>query len=312
MRRPHAPSPAALIATVALFLAMSGAAVAGGVQIGKNSVGSGEIKNRSVKGGDLADDTITGSQVDESTLGPVPRAVSAGTAAAATSAATAGSANSAKNAERAWSAASADRAASAGTADRAASAASADRATTADRAASADRATSAGSAAEADHAASADRLGGRSASDFTSAGDVFPVAVRFAANQTKTLVERDGVRLEARCQTNVVTKDNGLATTLVIYAHATVDGATVQSQWNDRNGSAGDTLGPATAENDRIVVQQAASPGVKVVRIPTEGVILTSVGGTSIFFGATAGIRVGFGLHGAVCSVTAPVVVTVL
>lgn len=312
MRRPHAPSPAGLLAGIALFLGLSGIAVAGGVELGKNSVNSGTIKNKSVKGGDLADDTLTGSQILESSLGPVPRAASAGTAAAATNAASAGTA---KNAERAASAATADRAASAATADRATTATSADRATTAalaDKATSATSAATAGTATEADHAVSADRVGGRPASDFASASDVFPVAARLAAGQSRTLVERDGVKLEARCQTNVATTEGGTATVLSIYASAAADGATLESPKSDKNGSSGNTLGPATIESERLAVQQTASTGTKVIRIPNDGVILTSVGGTSIFFGATSGIRVGFGLHGAVCSVTAPVVISVL
>ncbi|MDQ8046680.1 MAG: hypothetical protein AAGC46_00530, partial [Solirubrobacteraceae bacterium] len=99
--RPSAPSPTTVVAFLALFLALSGTVYAG-VKVAKNSVGSGEIKNKSVKGGDLADDTITGEQVDESTLGVVPRAATAGSATAATSAATAGTA---RNADRATSAA---------------------------------------------------------------------------------------------------------------------------------------------------------------------------------------------------------------
>lgn len=148
--------------------------------------------------------------------------------------------------------------------------------------------------------------------DVARPSPVFPVAVRLAAGQTRTLVERDGVKLEARCQTNVVTTDNGTATVLSIYASAAVDGATLQSPKSNKNGSAGSTLGPGTVDNERLAAQQTASTGTRIVRVPAEGIILTSVGGTSIFFGATSGIRVGFGLHGAVCSVTAPVVVSVL
>ncbi len=301
-----------MLSAVALFLALSGIAVAGGVELAKNSVTSGTIKNKSVKGGDLADDTVTGAQIVESTLGAVPRAASAGTAGAATNAATAGTA---KNAERAASAGTADRATSAATADRAATAASADRATSAG---SADRATTAGAAdraataTEADHAANADRVGGRSANDFVSASDVFPVAVRLAAGQTRTLVERDSVKLEARCQTNVVTTDNGTATVLSIYASSVIDGATLESPKSVKNGSPGNSLGPGTVDSERLAVQQTASTGTRIVRVPPGSIILTSAGGTSIFFGASSGIRVGFGLHGSVCSVTAPVVVSVL
>jgi hypothetical protein len=64
------PSPALLVALTALVLAMSGAAVAlegsdrvTANDIRKNAVRSQEIKGKSVKAGDIADDTITSKQV---------------------------------------------------------------------------------------------------------------------------------------------------------------------------------------------------------------------------------------------------------
>lgn len=311
--RSSAPSPTALVAFLALFLALSGTVYAG-VKIAKNSVGSGEIKNGSVKGGDLADDTVTGEQVAESTLGVVPRAATAGTATAAASAANAGSA---KTADRATSAATADRAAYA---DRAASAGSADRATVADRAtsaASADRAATAGSATEAAHAASADQVGGHPAGDFASSASVFPVAVRLAAGETKTLVSRDGLKLDARCTINEsVIDSSSTATVLRIYASSSVDGATLQSPQKTYDGSSTDkTVGPSTTASVAAVVS-AATTGSKIERVPVQsngglsgGIIFTSAAGTSIFFGSTGAIRVGLYVGGAVCSVSAPVMI---
>jgi hypothetical protein len=105
------PSPAMAIAFVALLAALSGTAVA---LPGKNSVDSGDIKNKQVKGKDLAnnavtgkkikngsitgadvkDDSLTGADINESTLGQVPSANTAN------SANTASSANSAGNADQ--------------------------------------------------------------------------------------------------------------------------------------------------------------------------------------------------------------------
>lgn len=107
------PSPAMAVAFVALLAALSGTAVA---LPGKNTVDSGDIKNRQVKGKDIAnnavtgakiksnavtgtdvsdssltgadvlDDSLTGADVNEGTLGKVPSAAAADTASTATSA----------------------------------------------------------------------------------------------------------------------------------------------------------------------------------------------------------------------------------
>jgi hypothetical protein len=97
------PTPAMALAFIALLAALSGTAVA---LPGKNSVDSGDIKNKQVKGKDLAnnavaakkvkngsltgadikDDSLTGSDVNESTLGQVPSAANADNATNATNA----------------------------------------------------------------------------------------------------------------------------------------------------------------------------------------------------------------------------------
>lgn len=82
------PSPAMLVACIALFVALSGSALAAG--LAKNSVTSKQVKNSSLTGSDIKNESITGSDVAESKLGKVP---SAGTADSATSAGTASSAN---------------------------------------------------------------------------------------------------------------------------------------------------------------------------------------------------------------------------
>lgn len=301
------------VAGLALFFALSGSVVAA-TQLAKNSVGSLEIKNKSVKGGDVAIDTLTGTQILEDSLGVVPRATNASTATVAGAAKTADRANSAASADRAGSAASADRAGSAASADRAGSAAtadragSADRATTAGTAASADRATSAGSA---DRAADADKLGGRGAADYARSDQVFTVAAKLEpSDPPKLLVERDGVRLVARCTTGVATSSGGIADVLSIYAETDTDGATLMSPRIE--GWTGVTIGPSSAEGTRLSIQQQANRGSRVVRFPERGVTLTSARGTTVFFGAPGSIRVSFNLQGATCGVTAPVQVSTL
>ncbi len=109
------PSPAAAIAVVALVFALSGVAVAlpgknsvATKDIKKNAVTAAKIKNGAVtepKLGDgavgtakIGNDAVTGAKVNEATLGKVPSATSADTAAKATSAESAAKATSADNA----------------------------------------------------------------------------------------------------------------------------------------------------------------------------------------------------------------------
>ncbi|MBJ7358183.1 hypothetical protein [Nocardioides sp.] len=102
---------ASLLAGAALLVAVagSGAAVAGG--LAKNSVDSRNLKNESVRGVDLAPDSVTGLDVDEHSLGTVPAADHAATAGSAKTA------ESAVRAEVAEAAGTADSALTAGTAD---------------------------------------------------------------------------------------------------------------------------------------------------------------------------------------------------
>lgn len=287
---------------IALFLALSGSVVAATTKLTKNSVGSGEIKNKSIKGGDIGDDAVTGSQVNESSLGVVPRAATAGTATAA---------GVARTADRATSAATADRAGSAGTADRAGSAGTADRAATADRATSAATADRAGSAGSADRAGDSDKLSGHGVNDFTRSDQTFAVAAKLEpSDPAKVLVERDGVRLVARCVTGVPTANGGTADVLSIYAESDADGATMMSPRLEFDQVT--TVGPMTAESTRLALQQQSNVGTRAVRFPAKGITLTSPRGTTIFFGAPGSLRVSFNLHGGTCAVTAPVVISTL
>jgi hypothetical protein len=122
-RRLHVPSPAMIVACVALFVALGGTSYAA-VMLPAGSVGTKQLKKNAVTGAKVKNGSLTGADIAVSTLGKVP------------------------------SAANADAATSAGHAT------SADTATSAGHATSADTATSAGHATEADHAADAGTLGG--------------------------------------------------------------------------------------------------------------------------------------------------------
>jgi hypothetical protein len=192
-----------VIAMLALFVALGGAAYAGskisGSSIKNGSIGGGKLKNETITASKIKKGTITGTQIqpgsissssiDVSTLGTVPsaqNAQSATTASKADSATTADSATNATNADSAKHAESADSAKHAETADSAttadtatsaATATNADHATTADAsthaetadsATHADSATSADSATASDHATTAgeaEKLGGKSVTE---------------------------------------------------------------------------------------------------------------------------------------------------
>src|SRR5215213_8533466 len=84
-----------VVATLALFVALGGSSYAA------LSITSKDVKNRSLKGGDLKRDTVTGKEIKESKLGQVPLA---------NAAVTAGSADISKSAQTAVTAASAAQA----------------------------------------------------------------------------------------------------------------------------------------------------------------------------------------------------------
>lgn len=79
-----------VVATIALVLAVTGAATAMAVlKLPKNSVKSKQIAKEAVKTSDIAKDAVTGDKVKESTLGKVPLAAHADSADTAGSAANA-------------------------------------------------------------------------------------------------------------------------------------------------------------------------------------------------------------------------------
>ncbi|HEX3823959.1 MAG TPA: hypothetical protein VHV79_05815 [Mycobacteriales bacterium] len=67
------PSPALIVATPALFVAIGGSAYAA------STISGSSIKNHSIAGRKVIDNTLTGRQIKESRLATVPRAASAKT-----------------------------------------------------------------------------------------------------------------------------------------------------------------------------------------------------------------------------------------
>jgi len=77
MFRRFIPSPAMVVALVALFMALGGSAYAlviTGASIKNGSVAGRDIKNRSLTGSDIAGNRIGGKAIKESSLGTVPSA----------------------------------------------------------------------------------------------------------------------------------------------------------------------------------------------------------------------------------------------
>ena len=78
------PSPAMIVALVALVMSLGGSAYAlviTGKSIRNNSVTGKDIRKHSLRGHDLRADSVGGGAIRESSLGPVPVAGTAGSAA---------------------------------------------------------------------------------------------------------------------------------------------------------------------------------------------------------------------------------------
>jgi hypothetical protein len=101
------------VAYLALFVALSGTAVAASGKLAANSVGTAQLKNRAVTGRKVAKGTLTGANIKASTLGTVPSATNAANATTAVSATNATNANNAANATNAVSATNAANASNA-------------------------------------------------------------------------------------------------------------------------------------------------------------------------------------------------------
>jgi hypothetical protein len=87
------PSPALIVAIVALLAALAGTAVA---LPGKNTVKSNDIAKNAVRSSDVKNDSLKGKDIKESTLSKVPNAARADSANTATNAANADTVNGLK------------------------------------------------------------------------------------------------------------------------------------------------------------------------------------------------------------------------
>ncbi len=86
--RRYVPSPAMVVACLALLVALGGTSYAA-TQLARNSVGNIHLKRGAVSGVKVRSNTLTGTHIKESGLGRVPSAATAATAATATTAASA-------------------------------------------------------------------------------------------------------------------------------------------------------------------------------------------------------------------------------
>ena len=173
-----------VIALIALFIALGGAAYAGskinGKTIVNKSIGGGKLKNETITANKIKKGTITSAQIapgsidstqiNVNSLTTVPSAQTATTAQTATSATTAQTATSATTAQTATSADEATTATSADNAKHAEEADNAKHANEADSASHANEADTATTASNATHATSADEadsLEGTTAAELT-------------------------------------------------------------------------------------------------------------------------------------------------
>jgi len=262
------------VALLALFCSLSGTVVAASALLPKNSVSTAQIKNGSIRGVDIAPGSLTGTQIDASTLGLVPRADHAATSTTAQSAVAAQSAASAQTAQSAVSAQSAQ------------------------------------TAVTAESAQNAQLLGGHGAGDFVSGDVVRSVGLRFVGTQTRTLIDTDGLHIAATCSVNVA-RGGTQKDELSISAQSSQDGGTMTSAVNWLNGStAALTLGPSTTADKQVASVASVATGQKS-STTMAGFVVVAADGTSVFLGGLySGIQVAFNLYGGNCTVTTPIIVT--
>jgi hypothetical protein len=159
-----------VIAVIALFVALGGAAYAGskinGNSIANKSIGGGKLKNETITANKIKKGAITSAQIAPGSIDSTQINISTlTTVPSATTATTATSATTAKTAETATKATSAITADEAGEADTATTADHAKEADTAKHATEADTATTAGTATNATHATDADTIDGESGAE---------------------------------------------------------------------------------------------------------------------------------------------------
>lgn len=71
------PSPAMVVACIALTVALGGTSVAAIQALPRNSVGTKQLKRNAVNGAKVANNSLRGADVNEASLGTVPRAANA-------------------------------------------------------------------------------------------------------------------------------------------------------------------------------------------------------------------------------------------
>jgi hypothetical protein len=76
------PSPAMVVACIALIVALGGTSYAA-IKLPANSVGTKQLKRGAVTGPKVSGNTLTGAQINEATLGKVPTAAKADQATSA-------------------------------------------------------------------------------------------------------------------------------------------------------------------------------------------------------------------------------------
>jgi hypothetical protein len=79
LRRSYLPSPAMVVACLALLVALGGTSYAA-IKLPRNSVGNIQLKRGAVTGIKVRSNTLTGTQINEGRLGRVPSARQADTA----------------------------------------------------------------------------------------------------------------------------------------------------------------------------------------------------------------------------------------
>jgi hypothetical protein len=203
MFRKLRPSPALVVASLALAVALGGTAFAGPVAHLAKMISGSTIRPRSIPGNRMRNDALTGKQIKESSLGSVPKATRATNA---THAGTADSATNATTAANAANAANATNATHAGTADSATNATNAANATNATHSGTADSATNATNAATA---ANANAVGG------ITVRKVF-YAPTTATPTPTTILSLGGLTLSASCNGGTIAI---LVTSAVDHSH---------------------------------------------------------------------------------------------
>lgn len=187
----HRPSPAMIVAMLALFVSMGGTGYAV-TKLPKRSVGPSQLRKNAVRAEHIKAGSITAAKLARTTLNSLRSPVAAPAVAGGS------------NAAAAASSAAPDRvsyADKAGFADRAALA---DRATAADEAAAADTAAVADNAKLADNAS---KLGGKSVAEFLT-GDTIRWITPFTIDEgTREMLKVGPFTLTARCTLDATIAD---------------------------------------------------------------------------------------------------------